>query len=137
MSDNEMEWLAGHQLQSFTNRECDWVAVFDGDAKLTITCLWRLIESGRVRRTSLDEGQWFGLPAPVDAAAAISSRLTGEFVESVTLNSKTLDLDIQFGTGHILQVIADSSGYEAWTSCGGGKLVVAAGGGNLAVFDNG
>lgn len=133
----DLTWLVGHRLQSFTRREYDWVAEFGEDTKLTIACLWRLIEGGRIRFTSQDEGQWFGLSAPIDSAQELSSRVLGQSVEAVDLKAGTLDLEIRFGTGHLLQVIPDSSGYEAWKIHGDSKLAIAVGGGSLAIFDGG
>jgi hypothetical protein len=133
----DMKWLAGHRLQSFIHREYDWVLSFDGEANLVVACLWRLIESGRIRFTSQDEGQWFGLPAPVDAAAEVTRRLAGTLVEAVELRDGTLDLDIRFSSGHVLQVIPDSSGYEAWNLSGHNSQFIAVGGGNLAIFGDG
>jgi len=133
----DMKWLTGHRLQSFIHREYDWVLTFDGEANLVVTCLWRLIEAGRIRFTSQDDGYRFGLPAPVDAAAEVTRRLAGALVEAVELREGTLDLDIRFCTGHVLQVIPDSSGYEAWILSGHNSQIIAVGGGDLAIFGEG
>jgi hypothetical protein len=130
----DFSWLVQHRLQSLKRRDYDWVFVFDRDATLVVSCLWRLLEMRRVRFTSLDDGQKFGLPAPVDAAAEIGSRLVGVSVEAVELRDGVLDLEIRFNTGHILQVIPDSSGYEAWHLSDGSREFIAIGGGDLAVF---
>src|ERR1051326_782671 len=111
---NQLSWLIGHRFESLTRREYDWVVVFDKDASLVIACLWRLIECGRVRFTSEDDGQQFGLPAPVNAAAEINGRLSRATVEAVELRQGLLDLELRFSTGHSLQILPNSSGYEAW-----------------------
>lgn len=129
-------WLVHHRFRSLTRREYDWLFVFDGDVSLVATCLWRLLETSRIRFTSQDDGERFGLPAPVDAAAEVSGRLTNATVEAVVLHEGVLDLEIQFDTGHVLQVIPESSGYEAWTLCDGHKQFIAVGGGELAVVGN-
>jgi hypothetical protein len=131
---NELAWLVGHRLQSFARREYEWVVAFDKDASLVVACLWRLVESGRIRFASQDEGQQFGLPAPVDAAAEVNGRLAGAVVEAVELRLGLLDLELRFSTGHLLQIIPDSSGYEAWNVCSGNRQFIAVGGGDLAVF---
>ena len=92
---NELVWLVGHRFQSLTRREYDWVVAFDKDASIVIDCLWRLVESGRIRFTSQDDGQQFGLPTPVDAAAEVNHRLAGASVEAVELRDGILDLDLQ------------------------------------------
>ncbi len=99
-----------------------------------MACLWRLVEAGRIRFTSEDDGQQFGLPAPVDAASEVNGRLVGAAVEAVQLRKGLLDLELRFSTGHSLQVIPDSSGYEAWQVSRGNRQFIAGGGGELAVF---
>lgn len=131
---NELTCLVGHRFQSLTQRESDWFFSFDKDASMAVACLWRLIESGRIRRTSEDDGHQFGLPAPVDAAAEVNGYLVGAFVERVELRKGVLDLEFQFSTGHTLQVIPSSSGYEAWNLSMGNKQYIAVGGGELVIF---
>jgi hypothetical protein len=131
---NELTWLVGHRFQSLTRRESDWVLSFDKDASIAVNCLWRLIESCRIRLTSEDDGHQFGLPAPVDAAAEVNSCLVGASVESVELRQGVLDLELRFSTGHVFQVIPTSAGYEAWDLSDGNKQYIAVGGGELAIF---
>src|SRR5262249_50703753 len=115
-------------------REFDWVLVFDKDASIVIACLWRLVEAGRIRFTSQDDGHQVGLPAPVDAAAEVKRRLERASIEGFELRKGILDLELQFNTGHVLQIIPDSSGYEAWTLSRGSRQFIAVGGGELAII---
>jgi hypothetical protein len=131
---NELACLVGHRFQLLTRREYDWVVALDNDASIVVACLWRLVESDRIRITSEDEGQKFGLPEPVEAAAEVNRRLTGAAVETIELRSGLLDLELRFSTGHSLQILPDSSGYEAWNVCCGNRQFIAVGGGELAVF---
>jgi hypothetical protein len=131
---NELSWLVGHSFQSLTKRDFDWVLAFDKKVSLNIECLWRLVENGRIRVTSQDHGQQFGLPAPVDAAGDVNHRLAQAPVEAVDLRDGLLDLDLRFSTGHIFQVIANSAGYEAWNLLRPTKQYIAVGGGELAIF---
>jgi hypothetical protein len=73
---NELAWLVGQRFQSITRREYDWVIALNNDASIVVACLWRLVETDRIRITSEDEGQKFGLPEPVEAAAEVNRRLT-------------------------------------------------------------
>jgi hypothetical protein len=131
---NELAGLAGHCFQSLARREYDWVVGFDNDASLVVACLWWLVESGRIRCTSEDDGQRFGLPAPVDAVAEVNRRLVGAAVEAEELREGLLDLELRFSTGHSFQVIPDSSGYEAWQAFIGDRQFIAVGGGELTIF---
>lgn len=132
----ELNWLAQHCFVGVERREFDWVFTFDHGVALVAECLWRLLEGDRIRFTSADEGQLFGLPTPVDAAAEIRSRLTSSSITGVDLEAGTLDLRITFSTGHVLELIPDSSGYEAWSASRPGRTYVATGGGELAAFDD-
>jgi hypothetical protein len=129
-----INWLKERRFRSLERRDCDWVLIFDGNATLVISCLWRLLEEGRIRRTSLDHGQRFGLPAPVDAAAEMNNRLQGALLESVDLDTGTLDIELGLSTGHVFQVLPDSSGYESWTATNETTQFVATGGGRLDVL---
>jgi hypothetical protein len=130
-----LDWLLKRRLQSVLRREHDWVFTFDGAATLAVECLWRLIDDGRIRLTSEDDGQRFGLPAPVVAAEEAGRCLVGASVESVALREGILDLELRFDTGHVLQVLPTSGGYEAWNAGHRGKQFIAVGGGELAIFD--
>ena len=72
--------------------------------------------------------------APLDAAAEINRLLANTVVDSVEVREGTLDLAIRFSSGHVFEIIVDSSGYEAWHLCGDGREFIACGG-NLAIFD--
>ena len=132
----DLDWLAGYWFKNVDRREFDWVFTFEHGGALVAECLWRLLEDDRIRFTSADEGQLFGLPTPVDAAAEIRSRLTGASITGVDLKTGTLDLRITFSTGHVLELVPDSSGYEAWSASRPGRTCIATGGGELAMFDD-
>ena len=109
MSHDDLAWLVQHHFKTLTWREYDWVFEFDQDVSLVATCLWRLVEAGRIRLTNQDDGHQFGLPAPVDAVNEVNHRLARASVEAVELRQGTLDLDLHFSTGVVLQFIPNSS----------------------------
>jgi len=132
---NTLDWLTGKRLQALTDREYNWVFTFHDGINLTVECFWRLIEGGRIKITSEDNGQQFGLPTPIIAAGELRKILVGTEVASVDLCEGTLDLGLKFSSGHILEIIPTSSGYEAWNLDGNGKVYIAAGGGELSEVD--
>lgn len=87
--------------------------------------------------TRTDDQQQFGLPAPVDAAAEVNRSIGGSTVLTVALQEGTLDLTLGLDTGHIFQILPDSSGYEAWQAKLPGKSIIAVGGGELETFQDG
>jgi hypothetical protein len=131
---NDLDWLVGARFGRLNRREYDWAISFDGEISLNVGCLWRLLEAGSIRFTSDDDGQVFGLPTPVNACAEVNSRLAAAVVESVHLRDGTLDLSLNFSTGHVLELIAVSSGYEAWNLGDHNQSFVATGGGKLRVW---
>jgi len=130
----DISWLAQHRLTSIVNHEFYWDFIFTDNVMLRAECLWRLLEEGRIRITSEDHAQKFGLPAPVDCAFELNKRITGIRVSSVSIRDGTLDLTVKFESGHVLELVPSSAGYEAWQIGGNGSLVIAVGGGRLDVF---
>jgi hypothetical protein len=133
---NAIDWLTKHRFESVIRREYDWVFRFDEEACLVVECLWRLLEGERIRFTSCDDGNKFGLPAPVDAALEVNQRIANAKVDLVQLRLGTLDLAVKFDSGHVLEVIPNSAGYEAWDLGCRSARFIATGGGELAIFGN-
>ena len=132
---NMLSRLAGMKFRSLVRREIDWVVQFDAETSRVIECWWRLVDAGRIRFTSEDDGHQFCLAAPIDAAAEVATLLSGMEVLRVDVREGLFDLDIRFAGGRALQVIPNSSGYEAWHLSSGKNEPIAAGGGNLATYD--
>ena len=147
---DDLNWLAAHRFQEALRDDYSWTFVFDGEVRVNVGCLWRLLEEGSICTTSQDDGHKFGRLAAVDAALEVNQRLAastssrqagstssplgGVAVTSVVLRDGTLDLAFHFATGHVLQLIPESSGYEAWSVDSPTGQFVAAGGGNLATY---
>jgi hypothetical protein len=134
---DDLNWLATHRFKEAVRHEYSWDFVFDGGAGVTTECLWRLVEQGRIRLTSKDDGHRFGRPDVLDAVLQLNQALAGANAHSISLKEGTLDLEIRFDTGHALQIIPDSSGYEAWNARKPGRLCIAVGGGDLTIFSDG
>ncbi|HEV3138721.1 MAG TPA: DUF6188 family protein, partial [Pirellulales bacterium] len=64
----------------------------------------------------------------------VNQRLAGTLCTSVALRERTLDLEIRFDTGHLLQAIPNSAGYEAWAVYEPARQFIAVGGGELTIF---
>jgi hypothetical protein len=131
---NDVDWFVGCTFEDLARREHDWAFRFDKGVCLAAGCLWRLIEDGRIRVTSTDHAERFGLPAAIDAAVMVTSRLRRSIVERVELRAGTLDLAINFQGGRRLELFPDSSGYESWDLTRPWERFVARGDGHLAIF---
>jgi hypothetical protein len=129
-----LAWLANHRLESVERRVYPWNFTFSDQVTLGVECLWRLLENGRIVLTSCDHEQKFGLSSPVDAAFELNGKIANGKIESVELEPDTLDLTLVFTSGHRLEIIPDSSGYEAWQLVWSAGHLIAMGGGELAKF---
>jgi len=136
MTDSWTSQLIGLTANTVEQWEgCPCVIQLSGSYTIQIESLWRLLASGTLMRTSQDEGQLFGHSKPVQALADLSGKLFGRTLTSVEVVQGTADLALHFDKT-TLQVIADSSGYEAWQVVGpAGIVAVGQGGGNVAVWD--
>jgi hypothetical protein len=105
-----------------------------GAGALAVDCLWRVIERGRLRLTSGDHGQQYGLPAPLDAHSEAEALLKGRRFTACRTREETADLILEFEGDVQLEVISVSSGYEPWNLTAPGVHVIALGGGGLEDF---
>jgi hypothetical protein len=107
----------------------------DGDATLNLECPWRLLLNGAIAFGGDDDGQQFGLPAPLDGVKVTEKLLSASLVSLVEIREGCSDLSLTFQNGVRLEAFNGSAGYEGWTCSGkGGVTVVAQGGGNLSIW---
>jgi len=104
-----------------------------GNSRLSVHSLWRVTDEATILLTREDDGQRFGLPTPINARQRASELLDRAVVRSVTVDEQKGDLAISFGQWR-LEVINDSSGYEAWTLHGPTTDIIAASGGKVQVL---
>jgi hypothetical protein len=111
-------------------RESDWMFTFGDRRSISVECHWRIISSQGIATTDEDHGQQFGLFAPFDAEARANALLSGAEITSAKVDRTTADIGLSFSNGYRLELINNSSGYEAWNS----GSIIAQGGGALAFF---
>jgi hypothetical protein len=134
--DCDLGWLVGRTLTEVKRLgHCYWQFVFGPDAEVRSECPWRFIRDGGIALSNEDHGHQYGLPQPVDAEAECRALIGGAVVLTAEVREGSRDLVIGFGTGMRLELVPLSSGYESWQVAGPGRsLVVAQGGGSLAVW---
>ena len=123
--------LVGHPLQSLVLKDYSWVFTFADDVSLWTESAWRFMDAEHIVITSEDHQQKFGLPAPVDAAEWVLSRVGSSPVSAVSIRSRTGDLLVRFGELHELELLQMSSGYEAWHLHARGRDLYCLGGGGF------
>jgi hypothetical protein len=129
--------LTEHYLVRTERGDYDWVFHFTDDAFLRVACPWRIVQSGGIALGDCDDAQKFGLPEPVDAARTSEQIFLNRAITAVKLRDDTGDIAIHFGDRAYLEVLNTSSGYEGWQfGATNGLMVVATGGGELALWEN-
>ncbi len=128
------ERLKGCHLIDVERREYDWAFKFADTIGLRVQCPWRILVEGRIAFAGSDDGHKFGLPAPVDGVARTTERLGGKSIQKVSIREDSGDLTIFFSDRTELEVLNMSAGYEGWEINAEGLMVIALGGGSLAVY---
>lgn len=128
--------LVGRKLVAVERSEHEWLFAFLNNVGLHVFCPWRIIANGRIALGDVDHGQQFGLPRAVDAVEQSNSLLSNRTVTAIKARDDAGDLTIEFSGRTALEVLNNSSGYEGWHLFEKGAFVVVAmGGGELAVWD--
>ena len=131
--DIDLSWMVGRVVTEVIFLEPDrWTFLVEAKAWIAADCPWRIIRDGRIRLSSDDHGQKFGLPAQIDATTAATALLAAFSIKAVQLREGTSDLFIDFVGGLRLEIIPFSSGYEGWQVCDPtGQWLIAQGGGQI------
>jgi len=115
-----------------------WRANFGDQFTMVFMVPWRLVANGRITSGDEDDGQLFGLPAPLDGEERAASVLGERVVQAVHLDQETGDLRIIFDGNGRIDVFNHSCGYEGWhayyTAAGKRWGLIAMGGGEIAVL---
>ena len=120
-------------------RESDWALNIEGGGSISLGIPWRIVSDGRIAFADKDDGQQFGLPAPIDGEALVNSVLAGRQIVGIAVDDETADLSIRFEGAVRLDAFNYSAGYEGWhinlPPENVGVWVIALGGGDVTVFD--
>ena len=87
-----VEWLKGRVCARIYEHYPDNFTFEFGEGSLAVDGLWRIVEEGRVRLTSRDHLQKFGLPEPVDPYREAFVQLEGRPVVDVRVLENSADL---------------------------------------------
>ena len=128
-----IEWLVGKHCTGVSNTGGSFTFEF-GEGRLVSDSLWRILGGGQIRLTSLDHGQQYGRPSPIDAAEEATQQLAGRRVISASAVEWSADVMIVFDADRALQLLTNSSGYEPWYLRAPGVHLVAVAGGGIADF---
>jgi len=111
----ELKWLLGKSCTQ-AQEHAPGCFTFDfGNGHLVVECAWRIIVGDRLTAAGRDHGQMFGLKSPFDACASAMGTIGNRRVTAAEFHPTLGDLTIEFEGGSRLELINDSSGYEAWS----------------------
>jgi hypothetical protein len=132
----DVSWMLGRSTEvSLAESGHQWFFGLGDSSTISVECPWRLLLKGKIRLTSEDHNQKYGLPAPIDAAAEANKLLNGSLIVSAEIRHGTGDLLLNFEDDLRLEIIPVFSGYEAWEiSSPQGRHVLAGCGGELSTW---
>src|SRR4249920_1845028 len=114
MSTPDLSWMTGRFVKISFVEPAQWVFDLGESARVNVECPWRLLQKGKIKISSEDHNQKYGLPAPLDAGAEANKLLRDARVIIASVGHGTSDLKINCDGDLALEVIPFSSGYEAW-----------------------
>ena len=97
--------------------------------------MWRIVSKGRIAFGVGDDGQMFGLSAPIKGEDRTRFLLGNKKVVCASVDPTTADIVVGFEDGTRLDVFALSMGYEAWQAFfrhGDDEIMLIGGGGTLS-----
>ena len=89
--------------------------LFNDKISLTVTGFWRLLIENKITIVSLDNGQQFGLPKPINLVEITTKILKDKTLKEIKINKETADLTLTFSKNIILEIYISSSGYETYS----------------------
>ncbi len=135
---NELIFKTNSIFQSSTyDKDADsWSFVFADRIYFNIQTIWRLFDNKKIKRVSLDNGQQFGLPQPIDLAPEINEYLIGKKILEIKVKQDTGDLILTLTDNLQIEILITSSGYESYNFTIDNKNYIGLGSGDIAIYDN-
>lgn len=112
-----------------------WRFIFADKVIVSVSGFWRLLEKNQIVLVSLDHGQQFGLPKPVDLEEQIENKLSAQKLTKIEINKNTGDLSLLLTDEFKLEVYIASTGYETYDISVGNKRYIGQGSGDIAIID--
>jgi len=109
-----------------------WHFVFANNLRVQVESFWRLLEKRRIKRTSKDNQQIYGLKTPIDLETEIKATLQNKDLTRIERNLETGDLYLLFENCLTVEIFTDSSGYECWEIINGENSIYGLGQGEKA-----
>jgi|SRR5579862_1259369 len=131
----DLKWLVGEKLEKSEKKDYTWHFVFSGGGSIATESPWRLITNDRIKVTSEDHDQLFGLKEPVDATALALAATAGKKVLAYRVTEQSSDLIVTLEDSVRIEFLNLSGGYESWRTWHPSGEVICLGGGKLVIFN--
>jgi hypothetical protein len=119
---------------SFDVQTDRWVINFNDNISFSVTSFWRLLENGRIKFVSLEQGQQFGLPKPIDLPIELTGLLKNQKLTQIKISKYTSDLTLTFAEHFQIDIYISSGGHESYDFIVNGQQYIGMGMGEIAVF---
>jgi hypothetical protein len=127
-------WMVGRTVECAYHEPDWWTFMLGPPAGIGSSSPWRLLEQGRIRVSSADHRQQYGLPAPIDSAEKFNSISSGARVLRVEVREGTSDLILELEREFRLEFLPIASGYERWSVWGPDETTYVAQAGRVTAF---
>lgn len=112
-----------------------WRFVFSDDIDFNAQTIWRLLKKNKIKWVSLDNGQQFGLPKPVNLVEKLTEELMGKHLLEIKIKQGTADVLLTLTDNFQIEIFISSSGYESYNFSIGDKTYIGMGSGDIAFFN--
>lgn len=124
------------QSMSFDRDTDSWWFVFADNIVFNAHTMWRLLKKNGIQWVSLDNGQKFGLPEPIDLVDKVTTELKEKRLTEVKVKKDTADILLTLSDDLEIEIFISSSGYESYNFSIDKKNYIGMGAGDIAIFDN-
>ena len=108
--------------------------LFNEKISLTVTGFWRILIENKINIVSLDNGQQFGHPKPINLIEITTKLLKDKKLKEIKINKETADLTLTFSNNIILEIYISSSGYETYSLSLKEKRYLGLGSGEIGIM---
>ncbi|HMI80138.1 MAG TPA: hypothetical protein VK484_15170 [Ferruginibacter sp.] len=135
---NELTFITNSLFDKVTfDKDADfWLFSFADKIYASSSGFWRLLEKNKIVFVSLDNGQQFGLPKPIDLVEELNKILTGKCLTKIEVINDTFDLMLSLTDELQFEIYIASSGYETYDFSINNKRYIGLGSGDIAIMDN-
>jgi hypothetical protein len=118
---------------TFDTETKSWRFIFKTDY-VSSSGLWGILKGKKIERVSLDNGQQFGLPKPINLENEVNELLKDKKLEAIIIKKDTSDLKLILTENLEIEIFISSSGYETYDFSFDSKRYIGQGSGDIAIF---